>query len=73
VLEGGLGATAELTALAEEQRAFLSAVDIPEADRTAQLDAVAELAARLVTVEREACAALAEAAGVDVSAGTASA
>ena len=64
VLDGGLSATTGLSALAEEQRAFLSAVDISDGDRAAQLDAVAELAAEVLAVEREACAALGEAAGV---------
>jgi hypothetical protein len=63
LLDGGLAATAELAAVAEDQRGFLAAVDISESDRRAQLDAVAELAAQVVPVEREACAALAEAAG----------
>lgn len=73
LLDGGLGATAELTALADEQRAFLAAVDVSDADRAAQLDAVAGLAAEVLAVEREACAALGEAAGVGVSPGTSSA
>jgi hypothetical protein len=64
VLDGGLSATAGLSALAEEQRAFLATVDISDGDRAAQLDGVAELAAEVLVVERDACAALGEAAGV---------
>ncbi|TFV86345.1 DUF4872 domain-containing protein [Blastococcus sp. CT_GayMR20] len=62
LLGGGLAVSTELAAVAEETRAFLAAVEIDEADRVAQLDAIAELASRVVPLEREASEALAEAA-----------
>ena len=39
--------------------ALTSGLEVSEADRLARLDAIAELAARVVAVEQEACAALA--------------
>jgi hypothetical protein len=62
LLGGGSAAAAELTALADETGAFTAGLDIAEADRIAQLDAIAELADRVLRVEQEACAALTEAA-----------
>jgi Domain of unknown function (DUF4872)/Butirosin biosynthesis protein H, N-terminal len=59
----GSAAAPELRAVAEEVRAFTSGLVLPEEDRTARLDAVAELAAEVLPLERDACAVLAEAAG----------
>src|SRR5215207_7328970 len=41
LLGGGVSVTAELTAVAEETRAFLAAVEMPDTERAAQLEAVA--------------------------------
>ena len=62
LLGRGAGAAEELHALAREVAALTAGLEISEADRLARLDAVAELAARVVPVEREACAALADSA-----------
>ena len=59
LLGRGADATGELQALAREVEALTSGLEIADADRLARLDAIAELAARVVPVEREACAALA--------------
>jgi len=66
LLGSGSSAAGELRALAEETRAFTDGLDLAEVDRTRQLDAVAELAAEVLPLERAACAVLA-----DVSSGTA--
>jgi hypothetical protein len=57
----GSAAAPELRALAEETQAFIEGLALSEEDRTHRLDAVAELAAEVVAVERDACAILAEA------------
>ena len=62
-LQLGGGSPEEMVALSREVEEFTAALDIAPADRTAELDAVAELAARVVPMEEEACAALREAAG----------
>ena len=62
-LQLGGGSPEEMVALSREVEEFTAALDIAPADRTAELDAVAELAARVVPLEEEACAALREAAG----------
>jgi hypothetical protein len=49
-----------LQAVADEQDALVAAVDLSAEDRAAVLDRVAALAAELVPLEREACAALSE-------------
>jgi hypothetical protein len=59
----GGGTSEELRALATEVEALTAGLDVPESDRLAELDALASLAARLVPLEREACAVLAEAGG----------
>jgi hypothetical protein len=63
LLGRGADAADELTALAREVEALTAGLEVSEADRLARLDAIAELAALVVPVEREACAALARAAG----------
>jgi hypothetical protein len=62
LLLGG-GTAEELRSLAGEVEALTSGLDLTEDDRLAELDALAALAARLVPLEREACAALARAVG----------
>ena len=52
-----------MQALSREVEAFTAGLDVGPADRAAELDALAELAARVVPLEEEACAALREAAG----------
>jgi hypothetical protein len=47
-----------MEALSREVEGFTAGLDVAPADRTAELDAVAELAARVVPIEEEACAAL---------------
>jgi hypothetical protein len=59
LLGRGADATEELAALAREAEALTAGLEISEADRLARLDAIAELAARVVPVEQEASAALA--------------
>jgi hypothetical protein len=59
LLDRGGEAADELAALSAEVAALTTRLEVSEADRLAQLDAIAELAARVVPVEREACAALA--------------
>jgi hypothetical protein len=59
LLGRGAEAADELDALAREVAALTSGLEVSEADRLARLDAIAEPAARVVAVEREACAALA--------------
>ena len=59
LLGRGAEAAEELDALAREVAALTAGLEVSEADRVARLDAIAELAARVVPVEREACAALA--------------
>ena len=58
----GGGAPDDQRALAREVEALTAGLDVSADDRTAELDALAELAARLVPVEEEACTALAAAA-----------
>ena len=48
----------EMRALAREVEAFTAGVDVAAADRVAELDALAGLAARVVPLEEQACAAL---------------
>ena len=62
LFSAGSAAAPQLQALAEESRAFTEGVVLSEEDRAQRLDAVAELAAEVVGVERDACAVLAEAA-----------
>jgi hypothetical protein len=62
LLGSGAAATDELRSLAERTREFTQQLELTEEDRTARLDAVADLAAQVVPVEREACAVLAQAA-----------
>lgn len=63
LLDRGADATEELQDLARNAAAFAGGVDVDAADRIAVLDRIAALAADVVPLEREACAALAEAAG----------
>ena len=63
LLGSGSSATTELRALAEQAREFTQHLELTEEDRNARLDAVAELAAQVVPVEREACAVLGQAVG----------
>jgi Domain of unknown function (DUF4872) len=62
LLGRGADATEELAALAREVEALTAGLEVAEADRLARLDAIADLAARVVPLEQEACAALARAA-----------
>ena len=62
LLLGG-GSAAEMQALSREVEAFTAGLDVGPDQRAAELDALAELAARVVPLEEEACAALREAAG----------
>ena len=59
LLGRGAEAAEELDALAGEVAALTAGLEVSRADRLARLDAIAELAARVVPVEQEACAALA--------------
>ena len=59
-LQLGGGGADEMQALSREVEEFTAELDVPAADRAAELDALAELAARVVPVEEEACAALRE-------------
>ena len=59
LLGRGPEATEELAELAREVVALTTGLEVSEADRVAQLDAIAELAARVVPLEQAACAALA--------------
>jgi hypothetical protein len=59
LLGRGADAAEELAALAREVEALTAGLEVSEADRLARLDAIAELAARAVPVEKEACAVLA--------------
>jgi hypothetical protein len=63
LLGAGSAAAGELRTLAEETAAFTAGLDLSPEDREARLDAVAELADGVLPLEREACAALAQAAG----------
>jgi hypothetical protein len=60
LLDRGAAATDELREVAAAQERLVAELDVGEADRTAALDRIAALAARMVPLEREACAALAE-------------
>ena len=62
LLGDGADAAEELAAISREVAVFTAGVELSETDRLARLDAVADLAARVVPVEREACAALADSA-----------
>lgn len=62
LLLGG-GTPAAMRALSREVEEFTAGLDVPEADRAAELDALAELAAGVVQMEREACAALRQVVG----------
>jgi hypothetical protein len=59
LLGRGAGASEELAELTREVGRLTAGLEVSEADRLARLDAIAELAARVVPVEEEACAALA--------------
>ncbi len=59
LLGRGAEATEELAALTREVAALTADLELSEADRLDRLDAIAELAARVVPVEQAACAALA--------------
>jgi hypothetical protein len=59
LLERGAEATDELRALAAEQERVVAAVDLDAAGRDAVLDRIADVAARLLPLERAACDALA--------------
>ena len=63
LLGSGSAATTELRELAEQAREFTQELQLTEEDRNARLDAVAELAAQVVPIEREACAVLGQAVG----------
>jgi len=60
LLLGG-GDVAEVRTLAHEAEALIARLELAEHDRSAELDALAELAAQVVPLEHEACAALARA------------
>jgi hypothetical protein len=60
LLLGGNAADGGLRALAREVEAFTAGLDVVEADRRARLDRLADLAAQVVALEREACDALGE-------------
>jgi hypothetical protein len=60
LFEHGGAAAPDLRELARRARALTDDLDVAEADRLAQLDRIAEPAAEVLAVEREACAALAE-------------
>jgi hypothetical protein len=55
----GAEAVDELAAMTQEVATLTAGLEVSEADRNDRLDAIAELAARVVPIEREACAALA--------------
>jgi hypothetical protein len=57
-LQFGNGTAEELGQLTREVTALTSRLEVSEGDRLAQLDAIAELAARVVPMEQEAAAAL---------------
>ena len=59
LLGRGAEATEELRNLTREVVALTTGLEVSEPDRLAQLDALADLAARVVLVEKEACAVLA--------------
>ena len=59
LLERGAEATDELRAVAAEQDRVVAAVDLDAAGRDAVLDRIADVAARILPIEREACALLA--------------
>jgi hypothetical protein len=59
----GGGGPEEMRALSREVEAFTAGLDVGPEERAAELDAIAELAARVVPLEEAACAALARAAG----------
>ncbi|MFW3170858.1 DUF4872 domain-containing protein [Geodermatophilus sp. CPCC 206100] len=59
LLDQGSAAAPEIQDLARRARALTEQLDVAEADRLAQLDRLAGLAAEVLAVEREACAALA--------------
>jgi hypothetical protein len=61
LLGRGAEAVDELEELAREVEALTAGLEVSAADRAAQLDAIADLAAQVVPVERAACAALAAA------------
>jgi hypothetical protein len=63
LLDLGSAATDELQELAREAAECTRRLYVAETDRLAQLDRIAALAAEVLPVEREACAALAQAAG----------
>ncbi|MGY1631086.1 BtrH N-terminal domain-containing protein [Geodermatophilus sp. SYSU D01186] len=60
LLDLGSAATDDLQRLAQEAAGMTSDLDVAEADRLAQLDRIAALAAEVLPLEREACTALAE-------------
>jgi hypothetical protein len=62
LLDRGADATEELQDLARSAAAFAGTVDVGDTDRAAVLDRLAALAAEVVPLERDACAALADAA-----------
>jgi hypothetical protein len=62
-LGAGSAAVGELRALAEQAREFTEHLELGEDDRAARLDAVADLAAQVVPLERAACAVLQQVAG----------
>jgi hypothetical protein len=62
LLLGG-GSREDMAALSREVEAFTAGLDVGPEDRAAELDAIADLAARAVRLEEDACAALREAAG----------
>ena len=59
LLEHGAEATDELRAVAAEQDRVVAAVDLDAAGRGAVLDRIADVAARILPIERAACEALA--------------
>jgi hypothetical protein len=63
LLGAGSAAAGELRDLAEQTASFTAGLELSEDDRDDRLDDVAGLAADVVPLEREACAALAQAAG----------
>jgi hypothetical protein len=69
-LGGGADAVDELRAVAREVAALTGGLEVSEADRLVQLDAIAELAARVVPLEQQACATLAASQAAATSAAT---
>ena len=59
LLERSAGATDELRAVAAERDRVVAAVDVDSAGRATVLDRIADVAARILPLEREACEALA--------------